>query len=181
MRKLMLLLLLQSACWVISAQLYQTRNGFTGFYSKTPLEDIVAENNQVYAVMNTSKQTVAFSMLVKSFRFKKELMQEHFNENYAESDKYPKATFTGSFSEPIDASKDGHTTLHVNGTITFHGVSKQVATTADAEVKSGAINTYASFTLLPGDFNISIPSLVKDKIAKEIQVKIKASLQSSKP
>src|SRR6202035_4622565 len=83
------------------SQLCMTRNGFIGFYSKTSLEDINAENNQVYAVIDAGKKNIAFSVLLKGFIFKKELMQEHFNENYVESDKYPKSNFTGTFNEPV--------------------------------------------------------------------------------
>jgi len=72
------------------SQFYTTRTGFIGFYSKTPLEDIKAENNQVYAVIDAGKKNIAFSLLVKGFVFAKELMQVHFNENYVESDKYPR-------------------------------------------------------------------------------------------
>src|SRR5690349_16961516 len=81
------------SCAGANAQIFMTRTGFIGFYSKTSLEDIKAENNQVYAVIDASKKNLAFSVLLKGFIFKKELMQDHFNDNYVESDKYPKATF----------------------------------------------------------------------------------------
>src|SRR5436190_1488075 len=84
------------------SQQYITTTGFAGFYSKTSLEDIKAENNQVFAVVDVTKKSLAFSMLLNGFVFTKELMQEHFNENYVESDKYPKATFTGSYTDDID-------------------------------------------------------------------------------
>ena len=170
------LLLLITVFTKADAQLYTTKNGFVGFYSKTPLEDIVAENNQVFAVMDVSKKSVAFSMLMKSFVFKKELMQEHFNENYVKSDKYPKATFTGSFKEDIDVKKDGTYTLQISGTLTMHGVSKPFTTAVTVQVKNNVINTSSTFTLLPQDFNIDIPSIVKEKIASEIRVEVKASL-----
>src|SRR5215472_3726173 len=80
------------------SQLYSTRTGFIGFYSKTALEDIRAENNQVYAIIDAAKKNLAFSCLIKGFIFQKELMQEHFNENYVESDQYPKASFSGSYT-----------------------------------------------------------------------------------
>src|ERR1700754_5136470 len=89
------------------SQLYATRTGFIGFYSKTPLEDIKAENNQVYAVIDAGKKNMAFTLLVKGFVFPKELMQEHFNENYVESDKYPKSNFSGAYTGDVDPSKDG--------------------------------------------------------------------------
>ena len=176
MQKIFILLLFAIAFNTANAQLYSTRNGFVGFYSKTPFEDIAAENNQVYAVMDVGKKTLAFSMLMKGFVFKKELMQEHFNENYVESDKYPKTTFTGSFSEAIDTSKNSELTLHITGTITMHGISKSFATTATVQIQDHTLNSNSSFTLHPQDFNITIPSLVKEKIAKEIKVQVKVSL-----
>jgi len=149
---------------------------FAGFYSSTPLENIRAENNQVYAIMDISKKSMAVSMLLKGFIFKKELMQEHFNENYVESDKYPKATFTGTFSENIIPSKNEIITLHLNGTLTLHGISKPFSTTATLEIKNNVLNGESNFTISPQDFNIQIPSLVKEKITKEIKVQIKISL-----
>ena len=122
------------------------------------------------------KKTIAFSMLMKGFTFKKELMQEHFNENYVESDQYPKATFTGSFAEPVDVAKDGTYTLHVSGTITMHGVSKPFTTIASLSIQAKTLHTNAAFTLIPQDYNITIPSLVKDKIANEIHVTVQATL-----
>src|ERR1700744_4889033 len=88
-------------------QLYSTRAGFVGFYSKTALEDIKAENNQVYAIIDAGKKNMAFAVLLKGFVFTKELMQEHFNENYVESDKYPKASFSGAYSGDVALDKDG--------------------------------------------------------------------------
>src|ERR1700742_2873790 len=89
------------------SQLYSTRNGFVGFYSKTAMEDIKAENNQAYAIIDAGKKNLAFAVLLKGFVFPKELMQEHFNENYVESDKYPKANFTGTYTGDVDLTRDG--------------------------------------------------------------------------
>src|SRR5690349_19173434 len=85
-------------CSLAQGQTLMTRNGYAGFFSKTPLEDIRAENSQVNAVVDLNKKNIAVALLVKGFLFRKELMQEHFNENYAESDKYPKATFSGKYN-----------------------------------------------------------------------------------
>jgi len=153
-------------------QLYFTTTGFAGFYSKTSLEDIKAENNQVYAVVDVTKKSLAFSMLLNGFVFTKELMQEHFNENYVESDKYPKATFTGAYTDDVDLTKNQEVTVHVTGTITMHGASKAFATTATLHLSNGVLTGTAMFQLVPSDFNISIPGLVKDKIAQKIDVHI---------
>ncbi len=159
-----------------NAQLFSTRNGFVGFYSETPFENIVAENNQVYAIMDITKKTIAFSMLMKSFVFQKELMQVHFNEDYIESDKFPKASFTGSFTETIDPSKNGNVIVHVSGTMTMHGIAKPFTATASLAINNNTIEGTSNFTINPVDFNIKIPSLVQKKIAQQIDVKIKISL-----
>ena len=156
------------------AQLYFTTSAFAGFYSKTSFEDIKAENNQVYAVIDVSKKSLAFSMLLNGFVFTKELMQEHFNENYVESDKYPKATFTGVYTSDGNIAENQDVTIQVTGTLTLHGVQKPFTTAATLHLAGGLITAKASFQLVPGDFNIIIPSLVKDKIAPKIDVHITA-------
>ena len=153
-------------------QLYSTRTGFIGFYSKTALEDIRAENNQVYAVIDAGKKNIAFSLLVKGFIFQKELMQEHFNENYAESDKYPKANFSGAYTGDVTPNKDGSYKVTVKGNLNFHNVTKPIEIPATLEVKNGHLIGQAEFKLKPEDFNITIPSLVRDKIDKEMTVKV---------
>ena len=160
------------ACVQGKAQKYLARNGFVGFYSKTPLEDIVAENNQAFAVIDTAAHQIAFVLLVKGFIFRKELMQEHFNENYVESDKYPRATFSGTFSGDVDPAGQPAVTVQVKGKISLHGVEKEFSTPATIEIKDGVMNGTAKFQLLPQDFNIAIPSLVREKIAKQIDVVI---------
>ncbi|HEY4875437.1 MAG TPA: YceI family protein [Puia sp.] len=156
-----------------------SKTAFIGFYSKTPLEDIIAENQQAYAVIDITKKQLAFAVLLKSFEFKKELMQTHFNENYVESDKYPKANFTGSFS--ADVNKNGETTnIQITGNITLHGVTKSITTPATMQIVNGKLTAHATFTLKPEDFNISIPSLVRDKIASEITAEVKLNADQIK-
>jgi polyisoprenoid-binding protein YceI len=157
---------------VAYSQLYSTRTGFIGFYSKTALEDIKGENNQAYAVIDAGKRNLAFAALLKGFSFPKELMQEHFNENYVESDKYPKATFTGAYTGDVDLGKDGVYKIMVKGNLTLHNVTHAVETPATLEVKAGHLVGVADFKLKPEDFNIGIPSVVRDKIDRQIQVKV---------
>ena len=147
-----------------------TRNGSIGFFSKTPLEDIKAENNQANAVLNIDKQELAVAVLMKGFLFQKALMQEHFNENYIESDKFPKATFTGTYSGPVDLNKSGTYPVTVKGQLTLHGETKPVEAPATFVVEKGKLTGKTTFALPPQDFNIKIPALVRDKIAKQITV-----------
>jgi hypothetical protein len=153
-------------------QLYSTRAGFVGFYSKTAMEDIKGENNQVYAIVDAGKKNLAFAALLKGFIFPKELMQEHFNENYVESDKYPKASFSGAYTGDVALDKDGVYKVAVKGNLTLHNVTKPIETPATLEVKAGHLIGVAEFKVKPEDFNITIPSVVRDKIDKEITVKV---------
>lgn len=157
-----------------TAQIYMTRNGFIGFYSKTPMENIRAENKQVYAVIDAGKKNLAFSLLVKGFTFRKELMQEHFNENYIESDKYPKSNFVGSYSGDVDTGKNGTYPVQVKGQLTLHGVTQSIDVPGTIEVANGRLLTTSSFKLSPSLFNIKIPSIVREKIEQQIDVKVSA-------
>jgi polyisoprenoid-binding protein YceI len=155
------------------SQLYMTRTGYIGFLSTATLEDIKADNNQVYAVIDAGKKEMAFTLLMKSFLFAKELQQEHFNENYVESDKYPKANFTGSYTGNVDLSKDGLYPVTVKGNLTIHGVTKPIETPATMEVRSSHLLGQCIFTISLEDYNISIPAVVKDKIAKQVTITVK--------
>jgi YceI-like domain len=155
-----------------NAQNYITKTGFIGFYSKTPFEDIQGENNQVYAVLDPSSHHLAFAVLLKGFIFPKELMQVHFNENYVESDKYPKATFSGICSGDMELSKDGIYQVAIKGDLSLHGVTKTLETTAQLEVKNGKILGTSTFKIKPEDYQITIPGVVREKIAKDINVKV---------
>jgi polyisoprenoid-binding protein YceI len=155
------------------AQILMTKNATISFHSHTFLENIDAVNNNVMAVIDGTKKNIAFSLLMKQFDFPKKLMQTHFNESYVESDKFPKATFSGSYSENADLTKDGSYQINVNGKLTIHGVTKQVQIPAALTVKAGTITGTTTFKLNPADYNIDIPFIVRDKIEKENTVKVK--------
>src|SRR3954470_7402676 len=145
MKNLMFLMLFIAIGYNSYSQVYLTRTAYIGFFSKTPAEDIKAINNQVYAAIDADKKNLAFSALIKSFTFTKELMQEHFNENYVESDKYPKASFTGTYSGDLPLDKDGVYKATVKGDITLHNVTRPIETPATLEVKGGRILGQAEF------------------------------------
>ena len=112
--------------------------------------------------------------------FPKELQQEHFNENYIESDKYPKSNFTGSYTGDVKPDKDGVYKVMVKGNLTIHGVTKPIETPATIEVKGGKLIGNCVFTLQPEDYNISIPSVVRDHIAKQVTITVKIDCNPSK-
>jgi hypothetical protein len=153
---------------------YFTRTGNISFYSKTPLEDIQASNRQVASIIDFSNGEIVFSVLMKSFSFPKALMQEHFNENYVESDKYPKSTFKGKISnvQSVNVEKSGVYPVDIEGELTLHGVSKPVKTTGTLEVKDNKIYGKSQFTVAVADYNIEIPRLVRDNIAKNVDIQV---------
>lgn len=163
----------------VQAQSWITRNGKITFDSKTQLEDIKAVNSQVFAAVDASKKTIAFTLLLKNFLFDKQLMQEHFNENYVESDKYPKSTFTGNITGNIGTTP-GIYKVQIDGKLTLHGVTKPVRMPAELELQQGKLIGRSSFKIKPSDYNIQIPSLVKDKILSEIPVQVNAEFLPAK-
>lgn len=152
------------------AQVYMDRGGFAAFYASTPLENIEAQNKQVYAVVDAGKKELAFAVLLKGFLFKKQLMQTHFNENYVESDKYPKATFSGTYTGDVKSSSANN--VMVKGQFTIHGVTKTLELPATLQLKNNILTGTAKFKVKPEDYKIEIPSLVKNKIASEVEVEV---------
>ncbi|MBQ4819411.1 YceI family protein [Aquimarina sp. MMG016] len=150
-------------------QRFLTKQGYTSFFSSSPMEDIKADNNQVLSIIDTSTGTIAISILMKSFQFEKSLMQEHFNENYVESDKYPKAVFKGQIAN-FEGLNNNEQEININGNITIHGVTKQIQTTAKIIRTDKNISLKGKFPIEVADFDIEIPSVVVNNIAKTIEV-----------
>lgn len=126
------------------------------------------------SVLNTANGELKFSVLIKNFHFKKALMEEHFNENYIESDKFPKSTFKGTITDvsKINFSKDGTYPVTVNGDLTMHGVTKKVNTAGNINISAGKITSTAVFKIALADYNISIPRVVEANISKTIEITI---------
>lgn len=148
---------------------YLTKNGAINFYSKAQMENITADNNQVLSIIDATTGKMAISILMKSFLFEKALMQEHFNENYVESDKYPKATFKGSIAN-FDAINETTSTQQVKGMLTIHGVTKEVTIDANFTKTNDAILVDGSFVIEVDNFDIKIPAVVAKNIANKIKV-----------
>jgi hypothetical protein len=153
---------------------YITKTGHIWFYSHTPMEDIEAHNKQVATILDTKSGEMVFTALMKSFEFKRALMQEHFNENYVESDKFPKAQFKGKITNlsQINFSKEGIYNADVEGDLTIHGVTKKITAKGTFEVKEGKILAKAKINIVPQDYGIEIPSLVKEKFAESMETSI---------
>lgn len=161
------------------SQKYFTKSAQVDFYSETPIEKIEALNKKGTCVLDCNSGAVEFAVLIKAFQFEKALMQEHFNENYMESNTYPKAVFKGKLKD-FDYSKNlnGETqTFDVVGEITIHGVTQPLTTKVNMTFSENTINCTSSFEIEVADFDIKIPSVVKDNIAKVVEVTLNAPLE----
>lgn len=178
MKYLVIALLLISTAFAQSREgIYFTRSGEISFKSDAPLELITAKSTEVRGVIDTKKNTFAFSVPVKSFEgFNSPLQKEHFNENYMESNQHPTATFTGKIIEDVDFNKDGTYMVRAKGVLNVHGVEQERIIKSDIIIKNGVIEVISDFIILLEDHNIKIPQIVFQKISPEIQVKIDAQL-----
>ncbi len=147
------------------------------FFSSAPLEDIEATSKSGASVLNTTTGEIVFKVRNTSFRFRKKLMQEHFNENYMESDKYPLSEFRGKITDAEIPDRNGSYDVKVSGTLTVHGVAKTCNTTARIVVKDGSLTATCSFDVKVADHNITIPSIVGKNIAEVVNVRISAQYQ----
>ena len=151
-----------------------TRSGNISFLSETSAENIDATNNEVFSVVDLQKGELAFQVLVTGFKFKKALMQEHFNEDYLESDKFPKASFRGTIADlsKLSFSQDGTYRTMVTGVLTMHGVENKIAVPAVFTISNKHIAAESKFVVKLADYKISIPSLVAGQISEFIELKV---------
>jgi len=166
---------LLSCSLIISAQEKKiTRTGHLWFFSHTTIEDIEAHSHQAVAVLVPEKGNLAIEVSMLSFEFKNTLMQEHFNENYMESAKYPKSKFLGSITNlsSIDFSKDGTYNATVEGTLTIHNVSQKIKSTGTISVTDGKISLKSKFIVAPKDYNITIESRFANNIGSSIEINV---------
>ncbi|MFD2727307.1 YceI family protein [Hyunsoonleella rubra] len=157
---------------VFAQSKYFTKTGTVEFEASVPsFEEVKAKNTTVTAILNTDNGEFASLVLVKGFRFKNALMEEHFNENYAESDEYPKATFKGKINDfSIEKLRDA-AEFKIDGELTFHGVTKKFnGILINLLNKEDTIILEGNFVALASDFDIKIPKIVSNKIAEDIEV-----------
>lgn len=160
----------------VSAQKFSTQTGKISFFSKAKMEDIEAVNNQATVILDASTGEMAVVVLIKSFEFEKQLMQEHFNENYMHSEKYPKSTFSGSITNnsAVDYTKNGTYEVMVSGKLTIHGVAKEVKEKGQVVVNGGKVTLKSKFTIALADYDIKNDKL--NNIASNIDITVNADL-----
>jgi polyisoprenoid-binding protein YceI len=163
-------------------QNFITKTGHIKFYSETPIETIEAHNHSVNSALNPETGDFVFKVLIKSFVFEKALMQEHFNENYMESDKFPNATFKGSVVNvaDIDFKKDGTHDVAISGDLTIHGVTNAVEEKGVFRIEDGKIHGNSVFSVLLEDYDIKVPGAVKKQISESIEITVEIMLEEVK-
>ncbi len=149
------------------------------FFSSAPLEDIEATSTQGVSAINPATRAIYFKVPINTFKFRKKLMQEHFNENYLESDKYPYAEFKGKILGDTDFTKEGVWPVETEGTLLIHGVSKTYRVSGTITVSGGKTTAEAKFNVRVADHNIKIPSLVVKNIAEVVEVTMTAEFQTA--
>lgn len=151
------------------------RAGRISFFSEAPLENISAVTEAAASAVDTAKREIAFKVPIGTFSFEKKLMQEHFNENYLETDRYPHATFTGRFTGTVDWSRDGSYLVTVTGTLDLHGVRRPYSVPATFTIADRVIRATAAFRIRLADHQIKVPRIVIRNIAEEVDVQVSAT------
>lgn len=163
----------------LQAQKQMTRNGHTWFFSSTPVEDIEAHNYQTTSIINTETGEMAFIVLMRGFQFDKALMQEHFNEKYVESDKFPKASFQGKIDnlDEVNFSEDGTYEVIVSGSLTIHGEAQDVKAEGTITIEDGKVIAKSTFPITLEAHGIEIPGAVRNKIAEVVEAHVDISYE----
>ena len=181
MKKINLLLIISLIAHFSFGQKYFTKNGKINFdaTSASSPEKVEAANRTVTCVVDTKTGNIQFAALMKGFEFEKALMQEHFNENYVESDKFPKAEFKGIIdgNETVNYSKEGTYAVKVKGKLTIHGETRDIETPGKLIVQNGKINALADFNVSLSDYKVSIPGLVADKVSNTAKITVACQLE----
>jgi hypothetical protein len=160
-------------------QRYSTERGSVRFKSDAPLELIEAASQELKGILDAGQQSFAFAVNINSFQgFNSPLQREHFNENYLESQQYPRATFSGKIIEQLDFSQDGAYEVRAKGKFTIHGVAQERIIKGRLRVAGKRVFLEASFSVLLAEHRIDIPRVVFQKIAEEIQVSVELELQA---
>tara|TARA_B100000886_G_scaffold310707_1_gene245608 strand:- start:1024 stop:1563 length:540 start_codon:yes stop_codon:yes gene_type:complete len=160
----------------VLAQQFYTNKGKISFFSEAPLEDISAVNENVSAIIDSQTGGFAFRVKIVDFTFPNSLMQEHFNESYLESEKYPLSTFTGVIDNFSDLDLSNEQKLMVNGSLSMHGISKYAQMKVSAQMINDELHISSAFNVTLEDYDIDIPKIMMYKIAEIITVTVEIKL-----
>jgi len=159
---------------------YVCKTANINLYSSAPIEDIEATATNGVSVYNAATGELDFSVPIRGFHFPKALMEEHFNENYMESDKYPKASFKGKIQGHPDLSKDGTYPVTVVGDFQVHGITQSRTITGNLKVSNGVVTMTSEFMVKCADHHIEIPQIVFHNIAESIRIRVSATYTALK-
>jgi hypothetical protein len=160
------------------AQQYYSKKGQVSFFSEAPIENIEAVNKDLSAIVDSQSGGFAFRLKIQDFTFPNSLMQEHFNESYLESDKYPLSTFTGSIADISKLDLSSRQTLTVKGSLSIHGITQETEMVAYAQIINGELHISSIFDVVLEDYDIDIPKIMMYKIAEVIKVAVDIKLQN---
>lgn len=160
------------------AQQFYSNKGQISFFSEAPIENISAINENVSAIIDSQTGGFAFRLKIEDFTFPNSLMQEHFNESYLESEKYPLSTFTGVIDNFSDLDLSTKQNFVVNGSLSMHGISKDAQMKATAQMINDELHISSTFDVALEDYDIDIPKIMMYKIAEVIQVVVDMKLQN---
>lgn len=161
---------------VSSVKYWKCNNGKITFSSHAPLEVINAKSNELKGVLDPTNGNFAFSIQNKTFRgFNSALQEEHFHESYMESHRFDISKFTGKIIEKIDFTKNGTSTIRAKGKLSIHGIERERIIQSIIDINGQQMSVKSTFTIVLAEHNITIPKLVHQKIAEEIQVTINAN------
>lgn len=163
----------------LNAQIFKAKDGGTeiSFFSSSPLEDITALNKGAIVVLNSSTNDIQLRITIQNFKFKNALMEEHFNENYLESAKFPNAIFKGKINEKIDYSADGENKVTVTGKMEIHGVTKDVTIDGVLTKKGNELAIQSKFKIKVADYDIKVPTLYVKNIAEVVDITVNSVLE----
>ncbi len=180
MKKIVLLVATTILSSSMFAQIYMAKSCEINFFSKTSMKDIDATNKAAKPLLNTATGDLQMKIVMTAFVFPDAFMQEHFNENYVESEKFPNCIFKGKVNEKIDYTKDGENKATVTGIIDMHGVKKEVTLDGTITVKGTEITMASKFRIHIADYAIKVPSLYVTTIAEDVDCKLNAVLEPFK-
>ena len=165
--------------FAVNAQIYTAKSGETSisFYSEAPLENIEAVNKSASIVLKATTNDIQMSISVQNFKFKNALMEEHFNENYMETTKFPKCVFKGKINETVDYTKEGEQKVTITGKMELHGVTKDVTIDGVITKTGNDLKLYSKFKIKVSDYNIKVPSMYVKNIAETVDVTFNSVLE----
>jgi hypothetical protein len=176
LKKFFVLIFVVASFGALAQGKFIAKNAYISFYSSTPMEDILGESNEAVTILDSENGEVIFQAIMTTFHFKRALMEEHFNENYMESSKFPKTKFKGKIEGfTKEMLKAPVSNIKITGQFIVHGVEKTITVPGTLGIENGQLVATSKFKVTPEDYGIVIPSLVREKIGKEMDVTVKAS------